>query len=73
MKVRRRRREDASVSLEHLSLHVDGEVTEHAVLALLVQLLEQRTLDIRKEDLNCGARGGSSPSTSPVHWPGWPA
>lgn len=61
MKVGRRGGEDAAVGFEHLSLDVDGEVTEAAVLSLPVEAAEHCSLSAGEAHLHhrarCVARG----------------
>lgn len=52
VEVRRGRSQDAAVGLEHLSLDMDGEVAEAAVLSLPVQAVQHRGLSAREANLN---------------------
>lgn len=57
MKVGRRGGEDAAVGFEHLSLDVDGEVTEAAVLSLPVEAAEHCSLSAGEAHLHHRAGG----------------
>lgn len=52
VEVGRRGGQDAAVGLEHLSLDVDGKVTEAAVLSLLVEAAEHRGLSAGEAHLH---------------------
>lgn len=52
VEVRRGRSQDAAVGLEHLSLDMDGEVAEAAVLSLPVQAVQHRGLSAGEANLN---------------------
>lgn len=52
MEVGRGRSQDAAVGLEHVSLDVDGEVTEAAILSLTVQAVQNRGLSAGEAHLH---------------------
>lgn len=56
------------MGLEHLSLDVDGEVTEAAVLPLPVEAAEHRSLSAGEAHLHHRARRGVARGTAAAHF-----
>lgn len=56
MEVRRGGSQDAAVGFEHVSLDVDGEITEPALCSLSVQTVQHRRLSAGEAHLHHRAR-----------------
>lgn len=64
----------AAVGFEHVTLDVDGEVTELAVLSLLVQAAQHRALSAGEAHLHhrarCVSGGGAAAAAAHLHGQG---
>lgn len=67
MKVRRGCSKHTAVGPEHLTLHLDGEVTQPALLPLAVQIVQNRSTGTGETHLDCQTSRSSWSTAARIH------